>query len=189
MAVRTKTVKVADGETVAADAIVQCFEAFVTSSQPNGPIGFAVGDRLRADHPVVAACGAFFVPDGTPVDVQGRLRSAMYRAAEAEPQPEPDRTRIEKRIPDEDALVTISGPGSGVRVHKQSPLARANPKLFVPVVAEGLDRRDALVAIQTCRDIGQDGETLRILYSGQWCHRDDPFVTLHPHNFVLPHVA
>jgi hypothetical protein len=65
---------------------------------------------------------------------------------------------------------------------------RRHPERFVPVVSDephDVPRRDVLVAAQTMTLIGDDGKPTRTVYAGQWLHRDDPLVQLHPHAFTL----
>jgi hypothetical protein len=169
------------------DELVICLDTFAGG---DGRIGF--GERVRADNPWVARIGEDkFVPDGTPDDEIQRRRQALNSRELADvPVTVPERnTRIEKRIPDKDAVIQVLGYGSGTRAQKGSRLAKSGHGLWVPVVPDpSLDRRDALIATETMRTLGEDGKPIRTLYAGQWCHRDDEFVTLHPHLFALPHV-
>ena len=169
-----------------ADEIVVCIESFVTNCLPESPnYPVPAGTRLLGKHPIVSRCRQFFVADGTPHDEVASLRAAIYMDAEAPfvPPPQPDRTRIEQRIPDEDALVDIY---NGERAHRKSETAKLRPERYVPVVPPGLDRRDALLARSTMSLIGDDGQPTRTVYRGQWVHRDDPLTILHPHAFELP---
>lgn len=166
------------------EQVVVCVESFVTSILPSGPFPVPAGTRLLGKHPVVEACAQFFVPDGTPQDEVARARVQIYQDAEADlPPPAPPQTRVEQRIPDEDALVNIH---NGQRAHKKSDAAKARPENYVPVVPAGLSRKNALLATATMSEVGLDGSPSRTVYAGQWVARDDPFVTLHPESFELP---
>lgn len=165
--------------------IAVCIESFVTSTT-GVPIPVAFGDRLLGKHPIVQACSQFFAPDGTASDEIARLRARIYADAEAEvPPPPPPRVLLERRVPDEDAMVNIQ---NAEREHRESEAVRRRPDEYVPVVpTPKLDRRDALVARKTMSELGPNGEVERIVYAGQWVHRDDPFVLLHGHeSFDLP---
>jgi hypothetical protein len=74
---------------------------------------------------------------------------------------------------------------AGEYVAKDHPALKADPEAFVPLAPPGLRRRDALVALATCRHKDGDGEE-RFVHRGQWVHRDDPLVALHPHQFAPP---
>ena len=114
-----------------ADEIVIAIEPFVTSCLPSGPFPVAAGQRLRADHSVVKATPDFWVADGTPSDEVGRLRTRIYQRAEADmPVLEAPTARIERRIPDAEALVAADNAPIGIlrgtRVHRSSEIAKAN---------------------------------------------------------------
>jgi len=101
------------------------------------------------------------------------------------PPPEPPApvAREERRIRDEDALVNIF---NGERVAKGSPEAKRRPDWYVPVVPQGLSRRDALVALTEMSLIGDGAKRTRTVHANTWVHRDDPLVELHPFNFQMP---
>jgi hypothetical protein len=148
-----------------------------------------VGMRIRADHPIVKRLGEDrFAPDGTPDDELERLRQQLNKI-DAEPFEPPVRTIIEKRIPDEDAMVQVVGFGAGTRAHKKSKVVNSGVGTWVPVMPDPkLKRQDALLATETMRTLGEDGKVVRVVYAGQLIHRDDEFVTIHPHSFAMPHV-
>ncbi len=73
----------------------------------------------------------------------------------------------------------------GERFARKSAQVKADPSRFVDVAPAGLDRKHALVALETLIQFADDG-TARRLHKGQWCARTDPFVQLHPTMFQMP---
>jgi hypothetical protein len=166
--------------------LVVALDSFVSSALPSGPFAVAAGTRLKADHPIVAAVPSFFVEDGTDDAKIQSMRTALYMASMPPPNPPAPVAPVERRIPDEDALVNIF---NGERVAKGSPEAKQRPADHVPVVPPGLSRRDALIALTSMRQIGEGGKPERVVHANTWVARDDEFVRLHPHNFAPVSIA
>lgn len=119
----------------------------------------------------------------TPTDEIARLRARVYADSETGlPAPPPPRTRIERRLRDGDALLEID---SGRRVHRKGAEARDKPARFVEINPDGVRRTDAVVATMELTELGDDLKPARVLHCGEWIHRDDPFVLVHPHAFEL----
>jgi hypothetical protein len=167
------------------DEIVVAIESFAGSD-----IRVPAGMRLRGDNPIVRRVPHFFTRDGASAEELTRLRQELIRDSEPPIPVEPSRTRIAREVRDEDAVVYVRGIMAGTRVHRKSKAAStAPPGTTVPVMPDPtLDRRDALVATETLRIVGENGKTARVLYAGQLVQRDDELVQIHPHSFVLPQI-
>jgi hypothetical protein len=167
-----------------ATPIVVAVDSFVTSAlEEYGPFSVAAGTRLKADHPVVGVCPDFFAEDGVDDAELIRRRTALYMASMPPVEPPKPVVPAERRLDDEDALVNIF---DGSRVRKGSPEAKRRPGDYAPVVPSGLNRRDAVVAMQEMRVLGVGGKQERVVRANTWVHRDDPLVELHPFNFRMP---
>ncbi len=120
------------------DEVVTSVIGFVDCSDGPGFVAVAVGQRLRADNPIVRRHPDWFVPDGSDSLAITRARQAI-ETADLEPAPSlpPElRTRIVQPLRDQDALVCIAGSAAGQRVHRRSKAAKARPDLYVPVVTD-----------------------------------------------------
>jgi hypothetical protein len=176
---RTKT-RFADDEIVTSViAFADCYDT------TRGFVSVAVGQRLRADNPIVKRHPDWFVSDGADSLAITRARQAI-ETADLKPAPaDPMPTRIVKAIPDRSAVVCIRGRQAGERAHRNADVVKRSPGDWVPVIPDpNLERRDALVALETIIETREEGT--RTLHKGQWCRRDDPFVLMHPTMFALP---
>jgi hypothetical protein len=163
--------------------LLVCHETHATHEQV-----YVRGTRLRADHPAVKANPDYWVPDGTDDAELARIRSKLF-AGEPPAPVEPMLRPLEPPIPAEKAMLAIrdfprEGVTAGDRLRKGHKLAKKHPDAFVAVVPSGLARADALVAKKTISH-ERDGD-VRIVHGGQWVHRDDELVALHPFQFELP---
>ena len=77
---------------------------------------------------------------------------------------------------------TLNGPPEGKVVARNDPHVKRWPELFVPVNPRGLAPEEALRAKATMERTGGDGTT-RVVYRGQWVHRDDELVIVNPESF------
>jgi len=159
--------------------LVTAVDSFVTSALPGGPFPVAAYSRFKVDHPVVKAVPDMFIDDGADYGeiAAQRMRLMMDSFPPSEP-PAPV-AREERRLDDEDALVSKI---NGERVRKGSPEVKLHPDWYVPVIPAGLSRSDALLVLQEMRQIGD---------AGTWLDKNDELVHLHPHNFqaLLPDAA
>jgi len=167
------------------DAVVEVIESHAVDIDGVG-IVLGAGTRVRADHPAVKLNPMNFAPIGTPHDeIADQLRANREVAAVASPPPV--RTRVERRLRDEDAVVpTVALPGipAGTRLAKDDDRVRDNAEAFVPVVAKGRTRANSYLALSTLENTDNAGKTRRV-HAGTWVAQDDPFVELHPHQFGL----
>ena len=124
--------------------IVVAIDSGVTSALEGGPFPIRAGARFRADHPAVKAVPDLFVEDGTDDAEIASLRTKLWMATEAASEPPAPVARPERRLRDEDAVVSIY---NGLRLDKDDPQVKRNPDWYVPVVPPGLKRRDALIAL------------------------------------------
>jgi hypothetical protein len=153
----------------------------------NTPSFHLAGTRLKADHPAVKLNPQLFALAGTPTDEIAQLRGDIFPA---EHQPEPDivRTRLPAPIRDRDAVVPrypTLGVRAGQKVAKTDALVKANPDVFVPVIGDPktMNPNNSFVATQAIQH-ERDG-VVRHVAQGEWLHRDDPLVRLHPLVFGL----
>src|SRR5262245_23099277 len=149
------------------------------------PRFYLEGTRLNGDDAAVQANPVRWAIAGTPHDQIDQQRRELH-AVERPPEPEIMRTRIERRVRDEDDVVAkyrVEGIRAGEKVDKHDAAVKEHPDAFVPVAAKGLTRANSYVAL-TSMTHERDGQT-RTIYAGQWVAQDDEFVTLHPHQFGL----
>jgi hypothetical protein len=166
--------------------LVTAVDSFVTSGlEDAAPFPVAAGSRWSRDHEVVRRCPQYFAEDGTPTDEIATLRTRLGMADVPAPKPSVPVSRLEQRIPDEQALVNVF---NGERVRRGSKPAKENPGWYVPVT-DGVKRSEALFALAPMTIYNSDGTVRRTVYAGQWCKRDDELVTLHPDQFTLPEFA
>src|SRR5262249_29886323 len=181
MAIRKKS-------TFPADAVVECIESHAIQLPDSPAAVFVAGTRLRADHPVVAANPHLWALVGTPHDeIQQQLRD--NHAVEPQPEPDPVRITLEKRLLDRDAVVPVRdlvGALPGTRLHKNDDLVKRNKDAFVPVVGPGRTAANSYVARSTLRHVRAD-DTVVTVHAGTYVARDHELVKLHPHQFALPH--
>ncbi len=172
----------------ATDEVVTSVIGFVDCHDGPGFVSVAVGQRLRADNPIVRRHPDWFVQDGADSLAISRARQQI-ETADLKPAPqlpvELETRIVDERIRDQDAVVCVGGVSAGKRAHRNAKVVKANPSMWVPVIpTPDLDRRDALVALETLTETREEGT--RTLHKGQWCRRDDAFVRLHPTMFALP---
>jgi hypothetical protein len=163
-------------------------DSFVTSALEGGPFPVAAYSRFRVSHPVVKAVPDLFIEDGADYSEIAAQRTRLWMEASPPPEPPAPVLPAERRLVDEDALVSKF---NAERVRKGSPEVKLHPDWYVPVVPSGLSRRDALLVLAPMTLIGDGGKPTRIVHAGTWLHRDDPLVHLHPHNFqaLMPDAA
>jgi hypothetical protein len=155
--------------------IALCIASFVTEDE-----AVAAGTRRRVDE-LVKRTPLHWVSDGSTSDEIGQAVARLFTFEDV-PEPPSPVVPTERRLRDEDALVHIE---TGERVKKGSKLARK--ELWVPVVSRpGLKRADALKVTKTLTVIGPGGEVERVVHAGQWIHKDDELVALHPVHMSLP---
>jgi hypothetical protein len=165
MAVKSKF---KDGE------VVQCIMSFATENE-----AVAAGTRRRVDD-LVKRTPLHWIHDGATSDEIGQAVAALYTFEDV-PEPPPPVVPVERRLDDEQALVNIN---TGERVRKGTKLARKDE--WVPVVPAGLRRADALKVTKTLTVMGRGGEVERVVHAGQWIHKDDELVALHPVHLEMP---
>ena len=159
--------------------LVTAVDSFVTSALPGGPFPVAAYSRFKVDHPVVKAVPDMFIDDGADYGEIAAQRTRLMMDSFPPSEPPAPVAREERRLDDEDALVSKI---NGERVRKGSPEVKLHPDWYVPVIPAGLSRSDALLVLQEMRQIGD---------AGTWLDKNDELVHLHPHNFqaLLPDAA
>ena len=180
-----------NGEKFSADDVVEAIHCFAMHLPSLGaPVVLNEGQRLRGNHEAVQLNPQFFALAGAPHDEIAAQRHALY-ATERPPELEIVRTRIAPPLRDEDAVVPcgrVIGVPEGKRIAKTDPAVLAQPDAFVAVAADGLTRDNSYVALATMTNTTDAGT--RTIWHGQWVAKDDPFVTMHPHQFgMLPETA
>ena len=175
-----------------ADDVVEAVHSFAMHLPSLGfPLVLNEGQRLRGDHEAVQLNPQFFALAGTPHDEIAVQRQELY-AVERPPEPETVRTKIPPPLRDEDAVVPctqVIGVPEGKRIAKTDPAVVERPDAFVAVAGEGRTRENSYVALATMTNTPADGDS-RTIWQGQWVAKDDPFVSLHPHQFgMLPETA
>jgi hypothetical protein len=202
------------------DEVVEAVESF-WSWTPHGDAFTRKGARLRGDNFLVGMHPDRFLKQGsTDAEIAAAVRIVH---PEREPTPHVPMIHREEELQDVDAMLCIKGVRGpardadthiarplavaiGMRLHRDDPLVKANPKSFVPIVAPGLDPSNAVRAkgdrYETRRDasgnlIAESDGVLRqqygdykrfvIHYAGQWIPREDADVQAHPERYeVIP---
>src|SRR5262249_54467509 len=152
--------------------VVECIESHHV--QLGGvPSFYIAGARLKGDSDAVKANPQFFAISGSPhADIDQQRRE--LHATERPPEPEIVRTRIERRLRDEDAVVAkwgVQGVRAGERLDKRDIIAQENPDAFVAVVGKGMTRADSYRVLQTMTHTDGEGDT-RVVYAGTWIGKD-----------------
>jgi hypothetical protein len=168
-----------------ANELVTCVEPFVTSGLGGAPFPVRYKARFRADHPVVKLCPDFFVSADAGDDEIARRRADIYQASEAQIPPRPI-AAPPPPLQARDAVLRRDGQGRWTPA--DDPRIKDDPGAYVPVLTKALQPEQALVAQQTIKYMGEDGQPTRTIFAGQWVSRDDPAVLDHPHVWGLPDI-
>jgi hypothetical protein len=185
------------------NAVVVALSSFTTAAVPGSTV-VAAGTRLRADNPIVRAVPHMFTADGASAEELQAARRALYADAYADIEREraAHKPAPPKPVRPEDQLVAIRNTGhylkstkgltldgsslsvaTGDRVAKSHPVAKARPQDFVPVVPPGLERKDALEALQFMSNLDEDGQVSYRVYAGTWVSRSHPAAVANPEMF------
>jgi hypothetical protein len=172
------------------DKIYVALESASVATLPGAPV-VQKGTRLLGSNPFVQAAPWNFIVDAADDAERQARRRKLYDEAFEEPHDRPDYRPSPARLCDEDAVVAIRAAGSwaervtaGERLPKDHSVVKKDRSAFVPVVPKGLARRDAVVALSTITQQGDEGT--RVVYEGSWVHRDDELVRIHPYQFASP---
>jgi hypothetical protein len=169
-----------------AGATVEAIESHHVQVDGEAPRFILEGSRLRADDAAVQLNPSLFAVAGSPHAEIDAQRRDLY-AVERQPEPPIVRTKIERRLRDEDAVVAkwgVGGVPAGAKVDRKDPIVKQQPDGFVEVAGKGLTRADSYKLLATLQHTDHRGVT-RIAYKGTWIGKNDPLVALHPLNVGL----
>jgi hypothetical protein len=113
-----------------------------------------------------------------------RRRQELTRVTEqAIPAPEPAPAGPSP-LKAKDSVVNVNG--DGIWISKKDVRLKGRESQYVPVVPSDLDRKNAVQALQTMSQRGDDGEISDIVHAGQLVNRNHPLVQLNPGNVRYP---
>jgi hypothetical protein len=175
MSPRASKVKDALGRPVDPAGLYRCIEPHV-SSAGSAPVSFNTTSILKGDHLYVQRASWAWAPLGTPDSEVPN----PYAKPEALGPPVPP-TRRPKRVSLYDQVIVDA---NGSRLHRDNPLAKATVSARPVVHKDVKNLRDAVMCVQLCRGLAEDGETIvSEVLVGEVLDRSHPVVVAEPSAF------
>jgi hypothetical protein len=145
-------------------------------------ISYPEGSIHRGGDPSPRANPSYFAPfDATDAEFRA-IKAAALDFGDLELKPvELVRPAPARVIADKDAVVSIgiARLAPGLKFHRNDPEVKESRDAFVPMNPDGIERAEAVEALAR---ITHDD---RVVHQGQWIHRSDPLIQLHPTQFRL----